>query len=93
MGEYERYLKRLKGARAEFNDRRLFALIEGRIKKERARKLELILSSSLIIFVLVFVSYFNLRPFPAGSGENLSQYIFQQGEQNGSQVMNYVFME
>ncbi|MDD4178743.1 MAG: hypothetical protein PHH14_01670 [Candidatus Margulisbacteria bacterium] len=93
MDEYERYLKRLKRVKPKFDDGHLFTKIETKIRRERARRLELVLGGPLMVFLVAFVVYFNISPYLTNSGENMAQYVFQRNSLNSNQVMNYVYLD
>jgi len=92
MGNYEDYINRLKGAKAELDGGKMYSRIEIKIAG-RARRNRLLMGGALGLLLIGSVIYFNVRPYLSGGSETLADYVFQQNEMNGDQILNYVFMD
>jgi len=92
MGDYEDYINRLKGVKAELDGRRMYSQIEAKLNR-RTPKVRLVLGGALALLLIGSVIYFNVRPYFFGNQETLADYVFQQNEMNGDQILNYVFMD
>jgi len=90
MGEYERYIDRLKKMKVEFNDRKMHSRIETEVNGQ-ARRLKLAVEGALALLLISFVLYFNVSPYLFGRSATMSEYVFQQENANGDPVMNYIF--
>ena len=91
MGDYEEYINRLKGIKAELDDRKLYARIETRITR-RPRQLRLALGGVLLILLIGSLTYFIGRPYLPSVG-NLEAYVFPQESPNSDPIMNYVMVD
>lgn len=92
MGTYEEYISRLKGVRVALDDSRMYPRIEAKIAG-RSRRIRLALEGALAVLLIGFAIYFNFYPRMPGSEETLTEYVFQQNDLNGDQILNYVFMD
>ncbi|MDD5382837.1 MAG: hypothetical protein PHH60_04190 [Candidatus Margulisbacteria bacterium] len=90
MGEYEAYLSRLKGVKAELDGGRLYSRIEARIAGQSRRR-KLVIEGMLAVMLIGFVLYFSIRPYLSSNGEAMADYVLQQETANGDPIMNYVF--
>lgn len=90
MGNYNDYLVQLKGAKPALDDQRLRAGTLTRIADQAARK-KYVLEGTLAILLLVTAAYFNFRPAFSGDQQLMAEYVYQQNDLNGDQIINYVF--
>ena len=90
MGRYEEYIKGLRdqGTKGDFD--RLKAGVEARAGRQKVLG-RLAAAGTLMLFVFGLGYY--LSPYFLNNQVTLADYVFEQSETNGNQVLNYVFAD
>ncbi|MFA6430847.1 MAG: hypothetical protein WCV91_00465 [Candidatus Margulisiibacteriota bacterium] len=92
MGNYENYIKKLKGSDAGQVDGAMHARIKTKIKKQQ-HKARYLLVSMLVIMLLPFAFYFSNRSSIYLGADTLAEYVIQQEGSGEDAIMNYVFLD
>jgi hypothetical protein len=90
--DYENYIKKLKEARAPFDDAGMRARIETRVNR-RTQPARLLLAGALAVFLISFMGYLYGRYYAPGGNETLAEYIIQQKDASSDSLMSYVLAD
>ena len=91
MAGYEEYLSRLKRVDAGFDEKKLYSRIEAGINR-RSYKPQLAMAGALAVLIFS-IFYYNMHFNMPGDGGTLTDYIYQQNDQNSDPVMDYVLTD
>jgi hypothetical protein len=92
MGDYERYIDSLRQVKVMLDEGKLRARIESRLNRRTPRAM-LVTGGALALVFLSFAVYLGVYFYMPGNSGALSEYVFQAGDLNGDQILNYVFTE
>ena len=90
MGRYEEYIKGLRGQGTEGDFDKLKKGVEARVGRQKVFG-RLAAAGTLMVFIFSLGYY--LGPYFFASPVTIADYVFEQSETNGNQVLNYVFAD
>lgn len=89
MGDYEEYIKKVKGIGSAIDYDRMYAGIQQRRRNAVLVKVGMSLAGAVAGFLIAFAVYFSL--YQAGNGREVIAYLHEGGSINGSPLLAYVF--